>query len=103
MNDPGQGERSPYLLLLARPSAAARAEALGGRSWGDPELAEPGPYSAIDPEDFYRLRAEGGAHRKARRAGAHGRRGARRGPHVGQGLPGARAAAREAVRRRDGR
>ena len=29
-----------------------RAEALRGRSWDDPELAEPGPHSAIDPEDF---------------------------------------------------
>src|SRR6188472_584667 len=29
-----------------------RAEALRGRSWGDPELAEPGPHSVVDPEDF---------------------------------------------------
>lgn len=29
-----------------------RAESLRGRSWGDPDLAAPGPHTAIDPEDF---------------------------------------------------
>src|SRR5215211_2822169 len=29
-----------------------RADALRGRSWGDPELAAPAPYTAIDPDEF---------------------------------------------------
>jgi hypothetical protein len=35
-----------------------RAEGLRGRSWGDPDLAAPGPHTAIDPEDFLDFLAE---------------------------------------------
>ena len=34
------------------------AEALRGRSWGEPDRAAPGPYTAIDPDDFVDFLAE---------------------------------------------
>jgi PLAT/LH2 domain len=58
---------------------------LRGRSWGDPELDAPGPFSAIDPEDFFEFLADyerrTGKRVEPKRRGGSGRP---RGPMTGE-------------------